>query len=89
MKSGIQDKDGKEIKAGDKIGLFYVDPMGKMHGEIDSVKEVIFKHGCYGYLTHTRFVPLLNWATVKTGKYISNEGNIEIISDRFNFTKLS
>ncbi len=88
MMCDLKDINGKQIILGDTIGLYYVDPSGKIHYEIDSQKTVIFKHGCYGYMTETRFVPLLNWAPITLGDYIPNEGNIEIVSDKCNFIKI-
>ena len=86
MKSGILDATGIEIKIGDTLVFPYIDPMGGTHKDTPDFKAIVeFKHGCFGYQTKTRFVPLMDWSERKSGDYIPNEGNEEIITDKYLF----
>lgn len=88
MNSGLLDLNGKEIKLGDKVLFPYITPFG----DIDDFcyEGVIeFKHGSF-VLTPTKydgeklfytFNPLYKWCKKEEGKYISNVGNIEVVSN--------
>lgn len=86
IKSGIFDKNGKEVKIGDTLILPYVDPMGGLHEDISNEEVIVqFKHGCFGYETVIDFIPLMNWSKKKTGEYVCNRGNKIIILDKYVF----
>ena len=90
MKSGILDKKGTEVKVGDTLVFPYVNPMGKIHeDEEDFRAEVVFKYGCFGYETKTKFIPLIDWMEVQSGEYVSNCGNKTIYTERYPFWVVS
>ena len=85
MKSGIKDKNGKEVKIGDWIAIPYIDPMGRLTEDEDYRVEVKFKYGCFGYYNELKFVPLLEWQSTDRGDYIPNAGNIVIYTEEYPF----
>jgi hypothetical protein len=86
MKSGIFDKNGEEVKEGDILIFPYVDPMGNVHEDSDAFEaEVKFRHGCFGYETETRFMPLFIWSKCETEEYIPNHGEKLTILDEYPF----
>lgn len=86
LKSGILDRNGKEVTAGCTIAFPYIDPVGKMHVlEEDFRAEVVFDHGCLGYYSKTSFTPLMEWQKTKSGEYVSNHGNKTIYTGDYPF----
>ena len=85
MKSGIIDKNGIEIKAGDTLVLPYVDPMGRLTEEEGTRVIIVFEHGCFGYYDQTSFNPLFSWQRQVSGEYIPNEGNKVIYTGEYPF----
>jgi len=73
LRTQIFDKNKIEVKIGDTIVLPYIDPVGVIHrNTADYEAEVVFKYGCVGYYTLTRYEPLMNWMEIEKGEYISN-----------------
>lgn len=86
MKSGIIDKNDIEVKEGDVICIPYVDPVGNIYpDDVDKEHTVVFKYGCFGVQTLIGFVPLFNMMKTKSGKYISNVGNITVYTEEYHF----
>lgn len=86
MKSGIKDKNGTEIKAGDTIVIPYVDPMGKIIDDEEGYRaKICFEHGCFGYYNKTHFIPLFDWQATEHGEYIPNNGNKVIYTGKYPF----
>ena len=85
MKSNIFDKNGIEICEGDTLVFPYVDPMGGMHDKVGFKKTVVFKYGCFGYETQTKFIPLMEWMDVEKGDYVSNCGNMVVYTEKYFF----
>ena len=88
--SQIKDHEGQEIKVGDTIGLFYVDPVGNLHKDsIDRQYVVEFKYGTFGIQTRICFVPLMEFMTAKSGDYVPNYGNKMVYTEKYNFLKIN
>lgn len=85
MKSNIFDKNGIEVCNGDTLVFPYIDPMGKINDEEDFKKTVVFKFGCFGYETETKFIPLMDWMETERGEYVSNCGNKVVYTEKYPF----
>ena len=87
MKSGILDKNRKEVKKGDILIFPYVTPNGYIENtnEEDFRALVLFKHGCFGIETKTEFVPLMEWMDRQLGDYIPNCGNKVVYLETYPF----
>jgi len=81
MKTGIIDKNGREICLGDTIALPYVTPFGHVMESEDFRVEVCFFGGAFGWWTKTAFEPLLFWFRKGKGEYIPNAGNRVVYGD--------
>jgi hypothetical protein len=68
-----------------KIQAHYSKGLTLIHDEEDFRKEIVFKHGCYGYETQTGFEPLMNWMKTKRGDYVPNCGNKVIYTEKYPF----
>ena len=85
-KSGIIDENGVEIKEGDMIQFYYIDPMGKMHREEKGdLEKVVYKYGAFGYDAVTKFVPLFYWNGTTDGGYIPNKGTKHVYTNEYPF----
>lgn len=85
MSHQVKDKFGYEVFEGDTIIFPYIDPMGNPSLEPDFETKVVYKYGCLGYETKTKFIPLMNWMKTEEGKYIPNEGNKIIYTEKYLF----
>ncbi len=85
MKSNIFDKNGVEVKIGDTLVFPYIDPKGKIYNDEDFRVTVIFKYGCFGYESITRFIALMEWMEQEVGDYVSNCGNKTIYTEKYPF----
>lgn len=85
MKSGIKDRNGIEVKAGDNVVFPYIDPMGTMTETSDFEKTIVFEHGCFGYYTETMFTPLYGWMRTEAGEYVPNCGTKTIYTSEYPF----
>jgi len=83
MNSRIFDKNGIEIKEGDNVRLPYIDPGGNVHLNQGSIVKTIFKYGCFGYESKTRFVPFLEFLDYENGDYVPNAGNRRVYIEDF------
>lgn len=84
IKLGLTDSTGREIKIGDKISFFYINPVGELTDKLeDEVFKIIFKLGSAGFLNkYGEFLPLIGYVERKCGDYIGNHGNLEIITGK-------
>ena len=85
MKSKIFDKNGIEVKEGDKITFPYVTPFGDLTEDEGFSKIVVFKYGCFGYETSTGFETLFSWMKTEQGVYVPNCGNKKIYTEKYPF----
>lgn len=85
MTSNVFDKNGKEVSVGDTLVFPYIDPLGGTHDTEDFKATVLFKYGCFGYETATKFIPLMKWMEEEQGEYISNCGNKTIYTEKYPF----
>ena len=85
MKSGIFDKNNREVKVGDTVLFPYITPMGELTDNFDFEKKIEFKFGCFGYWTDTEFIPLMEWMKKEVGEYVSNCGNKTVYTEKYNF----
>lgn len=85
MKSGIFDKNKKEVKVGDTLVFPYVTPKGELTDEEDFIATVVFKYGCFGFESQTSFIPLMEWMEIKSGDYVPNCGNKRIYTEKYPF----
>ncbi len=85
MKSNIFDKNGMEVKQGSVVVFPYISPSGELTDLTDFKKEIVFKYGCYGFDTETKFIPLMEWMKTEQGEYISNCGNKVVYTDTYPF----
>lgn len=85
MKSSIFDKNGIEVKEGDKLIFPYVTPFGELTEEEGFSKIVVFRHGCFGYETTKGFETLFSWMKTEKGEYIPNYGNKIIYTEKYPF----
>ncbi|MFA7628739.1 MAG: hypothetical protein WCY37_05040 [Candidatus Dojkabacteria bacterium] len=85
MKSNIFDKNGIEVCVGDTVVFPYIDPMGRLTEDEDFKKQIVFKHGCFGYETQTSFEPLMNWMKKERGDYVPNCGNKVVYTEKYPF----
>lgn len=88
--SKIIDKNGIEVKEGDRIQFYYIDPMGKINYDVlGDIETVEFKYGAFGYQTPIKFVPLFYWVGEQDGKYIPNQGTERIYTNKYPFYVLT
>lgn len=85
MKSGIFDRNGKEVKKGDTLIFPYITPKGDVILQEDFRAEVLFRYGCFGFETETHFVPLMEWMETMQGDYVPNCGNKKIYLEIYPF----
>ena len=85
MKSGIFDKNRKEVKIGDVLNFPYINFRGIVTDEVDFSKTVEFKYGCFGYSSETMFIPLMEWIIKERGIYVPNNGNKIIYTENYYF----
>ena len=85
MKSGILDKNKKEVKKGDILVFPYVTPKGDVTRDEDFRRTVLFKYGCFGFETQTEFIPLMEWMDRKLGDYVPNCGNKVVYLETYPF----
>lgn len=85
MKSDIFDKNKKEVKKGDIVQFPYITPKGEITDVLDFEKKIVFKFGCFGFFTQTKFIPLMDCMETKQGEYIPNCGNKTIYTEIYPF----
>jgi len=77
--TGLIDRCGREICEGDIVRAPYVDPGGNIYYDDENYRAKVVKlHGSFGIVRHD-FIPLLEWCEKKSGEYVPNYGNVEII----------
>ena len=79
--TGLTDRHGVEIYEGDIVARPYIDPLGGIHEETEGGRHRVgFEHGQFVvFMVEAR--PLIDWCEKRDGEYVSNYGNLTLVSD--------
>lgn len=82
--TGLLDIDGIEIKEGDTVMKQYIDPVGRLHDELDSDSRatVTWEHGAFVVRRGRIWYCIQEYCKREEGEYISNYGTEIVLSNQ-------